>query len=472
MTADAVVIGGGVSGLAVACDLMQRGRRVLVAERQVRVGGKAVSERFQGFLMEHGPSSVSAAFPQAAAWSRELGLEGQRLELGAGIRRRYLTDGRGLHAIAIHPLGFLTSGYLSVHARARLVAEVLVPKRGREPEETVAEFCGRRFGREFVDRVIDPLVGGMFASEAARLSMPATFPKLVEMERRHRSILLAMIHSRLRGRRMPERRLFSWREGIAALPGAMAARLGAAVKRNVAIRRIQPLARGFRIDAGPTGTLEAKAVVIATQPHVTAALLSGVDAEAAEAAAAIDAPPLAAVFLGYRRSQVAHPLDGLGYLTPAGQGRFISGALFCSTMFAERAPEDHVALIGYVGGSRAPNLARLPADDLVELTRAEFADLLGVRGEPVIARVRQWPLGLPQYSLGHGARTAAVLSTQRRRPGLFVTGNYLSGASVSACLAQAAATASHVHEHLTLESRAGASADGSLPALTISRCVA
>ncbi|MFQ6019098.1 MAG: FAD-dependent oxidoreductase, partial [Kiloniellaceae bacterium] len=151
MTIDVAVIGGGISGLATAHGLICRGRRVVVLERQVRPGGNAVSERIGGFLMEHGPSSVAAASPVAAALSKSFGLDGLRCALGSGVRYRYLARAGGLHRIATHPLGFLTSDYLSLGARLRMLAEILVPANGSREEETVAGFCGRRFGPEFVD---------------------------------------------------------------------------------------------------------------------------------------------------------------------------------------------------------------------------------------------------------------------------------------------------------------------------------
>ncbi len=310
-------------------------------------------------------------------------------------------------------------------------------------------FCARRFGTEFVDRVIDPMVGGMFAGKATEVSMSATFPRLLDMERRHGSITRAMICSRFRGEGMPARRLFSWRNGMASLPRALATRLGSAVRSGIAVRRILPQADGFRVDAGAAGAFEAKTVVIATQPHVAAALLDVIDRTGAGAAAAIEAPPLAVVFLGYHRQQISHPLDGVGYLTPTAERRLLTGALFCSTMFAGRAPEHHVALAGYIGGARAPELARLPANQLVASVRAEFADLIGARGRPVVASVRQWPHGLPQARLGHGNRNNALTSIGRRKPGLFVTGNYLRGVSVAGCLEQAAETAASVDRYLS-----------------------
>ncbi len=453
MSLDVAVVGGGISGLAVAHELARRGHQVAVLERQVQAGGNAVSERVGGFLMEHGPSAINATSPGAADLSRALALDSVRTELGPGVHHRYLVEGPRLHAISLHPFGFLTASYLSWRGRLRVMAEPFVPPSRAGKEETVAEFWGRRFGAEFTERVIDPLIGGLFAGQAQELSMAAVFPKLLAMERAEGSISRAMLAARRAGGRMPGRRLFSWRDGVGTLPAALAADLGSAVETGVAVHSLQPAGRTFRLDAGRAGALSARAVVIATQPHVAAALLDGLDPPGADVAGAIDAPPLAVVFLGYRRAQVDHPLDGVGYLTPASEGRALSGALFCSTMFPGRAPAGHVAIAGYVGGARAPELARLPAADLIAMARAELGELLGARGEPEVARVRHWPRGLPQLRVGHGDRVAVLRSLPTRRPGLFVTGNYFAGPSIASCVEQAGETAAKVDAFLLARER-------------------
>ncbi len=444
MTLDVAIIGGGVSGLAAAHRLNKNGYSVTVLERQARPGGNAVSESIGGFLMEHGPSSVNAAMPHALELQAELGLDGQRRDLGDGVRNRYLLGDGELNRISIHALGFLTSNYLSPLARLRVLFEAFVPSGADNPDETVAEYWSRRFGSEFAERVIDPLVGGLFAARADDLSMAAVFPKLLEMERRHGSIIRGVIRNKVSGGNMPGRRLYSWRDGIGSLPRALAAKLGPVVRTGVAVRSIRREREGYAIDAGDAGRLRARAVIIATQPHVTAGLLENVDQTAASAAAAIKAPPVAVVFFGYRRDQVSHPLDGLGYLSPVSEGRSVSGALFASTMFENRAPEGHVALSAYIGGSRAPDLAGISADELMAEARSEYADVLGVTGDPVVSRVRQWPLGIPQAGVGHTARVDVLRSLADRTPGVYVTGNYLNGPSVAACVAEAERTAGEV----------------------------
>lgn len=448
MTFDVVIVGGGISGLATAYQLKRQGRRVVVLERQVRPGGNAVSERVGGFLMEHGPSTVAAASTVASGLSRELGIDGERCGLGSGVRRRYLVGGGALRDIPIHPLGFLLSNYMSLKGRLWLLAEIVVPPGDGGEEETVADFCTRRFGRELAERVIDPLVGGLYAGRASELSVSAVFPRLVELERDHGSVSYGLLRQRARGGRMPGSRLFSWRRGLGTLPRALSRELGAAVRTGVVVRRIRHAARRFTVDGGPAGTIETRAVILATQAHVAAQLLGGLEGDAAAAAGEIHAPPLAVVFLGYRREQVEHPLDGLGFLAPHAEGRHLTGAQFCSTMFPGRAPDGFVAVAAFIGGARAPDLARLPPADLVDLGRSEFRELIGARGEPVVARVRHWPRGLPQYRLGHERLVTAVRAVEQSLPGLFVTGNYLVGPSVAACLDQACETSRRAHKFL------------------------
>ncbi|MEE8393464.1 MAG: protoporphyrinogen oxidase [Rhodospirillales bacterium] len=448
MSVDVAIVGGGISGLACAYDLKRQGHDVVVLERQANPGGKAYSERIGGFLMEHGPSTVNSASKTAGSFSEQLGLDGERCELGDGVEKRYLVGGGRLRSIPIHPLGFLASNYLSLKSRLRLICEIAVPRGGGGKEETVAEYCTRRFGAEFTERVIDPMVGGIYAGKADELSISAVFPKLVEMEEEFGSISYGMMRRRRQGGEMPSSRLFSWRGGIGTLPKALAKRLGGAVCTGVTVRRVEERLGEYHLDMGPGGSFKARAVVFATQPHVTAQLLEDIDRPASEAAGGIDAPPLSVVFFGFKRTQVDHPLDGLGFLTPRSEGFSLSGAQFCSTMFAGRSNEGEVSVAGYIGGSRAPDMARLPKDDLIALAGEEFSDLLGCRGEPLVARVRQWPRGLPQYRLGHGKRTDSLKSIGERRPGMFVTGNYFKGPSVAVCLSMAHQTSSRVHGYL------------------------
>ena len=454
---DVVIIGAGVSGLATARALTARGLAVTVLERQRGIGGNARSDRQRGFLMELGPTTMNAAQPGLLDRLAPLGLDTARLPLGPDVRKRYLADAGRLHGISVNPSGFLLSSYLSLPARARMMAEMLIPRRqdtagrataGRNTaragtgEESVHAFASRRFGRAFADKVLDPMVAGIFMGDSHEISVNGAFPRLARMEARHGSVIRAVLAAK-RGSE-PGRALFSWADGIGTLPRALGR--GALVRTGVAATRLLRHGGGFAIETNQ-GRLSARAVVLATQPHVTAALVEPLDPDAAAAAGAIPAPPVAIAFFGYRRAQVAHPLDGLGFLATRGAS-ILSGAQFPSTMFPGRAPEGHVAISAYVGGARNPDLARLPAASLLPLVEAELRGLLGITGRPVISLAHGWPIGLPHYTLGHAGRRAVLEALPRRQNGLYLTGNYLSGVSVAACLEQAQKVAQEVAEDL------------------------
>ncbi len=432
MNHDVVVIGAGVSGLSCAQDLMARGLDVKVLERQVTTGGNAKSSTFDGFLMEHGPTTMNAAFPNAMARISALGLDAAARPLGPNVRKRYLRDENGLHGISAHPMGFFTSGYLSPIERASMLAEFLRPRKSGGTDETIHQFAARRFGKGFADKVIEPMAAGIFMGDSKTLSISGAFPKLVELEQRHGSIIRGILAAK-RGSE-PGRNLLSWDGGIGTLPQTQTRLLGPRIETGVTVTKITRNPAGFVVATANSGTVTARALVLAVQPHVAAALLEPLDPITAKAAAEISAPPISVVYLGYRREQVAHPLNGLGFLSTKSGGQAISGAQFCSTMFAGRAPANHVSVACYVGGSRNPDLTRLPERDLSNLIEQELAGLLGIKGIPVVARIQHWPRGLPHYTIGHQARRDTIESAHLRLPGLYLTGNYLAGVSLVNCL--------------------------------------
>lgn len=447
MNHDVIVIGAGISGLATAYDLQSRGYDVQILERQVTIGGNAISERFNGFLMEHGPTTMNAADLGAMDFVRALRLDTSSVELGPNVLKRYLRDARGLHGISTHPLGFFLSGYLSPVGRMSMVAEILRPRKKDNSEETIHEFTSRRFGKQFADRVIEPMAAGIFMGDAKTLSINGAFPKLLDMEQQHGSIIRGVLAAK-RGSE-PGRRLFSWPQGIGTLPRALAGTLGKRIHSGVAVTKITSSSSGFEVATANSGKLSARAIVLAVQPHVAAALLENLEPETATAVGNIPAPPIAAVFLGYRKSQVSHPLDGLGFLSTQAENQIISGAQFSSTMFEGRAPDGYISISSYVGGARSPKAAGLPERELTNTVHNELAGLLGIKGEPVVSRTRHWPRGLPHYTLAHSARKKTIESASQRLPGLFLTGNYLQGVSIANCMTTAGLTAEKVHNELS-----------------------
>ena len=424
-------------------------------DRRAEPGGRIHTEQRDGFLMEHGPNSMISPATGAETLIASLGLSEQRIERGNAVRQRYLVRNGKAHPLPLDPLGFFSSSFFSVRGRLRLLAEPFIGRGAHD--ETVAAFVRRRFGRELLDYVFDPLVGGIYAGNPENLSMLALLPRLKQLETRYGSVVRGVVARALSGldpRFDPRRRtLFSFRDGMSTLPRQLARSLGRRLISGVRVEEVRPGPDGhFRIlmrnRAGAT-TMHVNGVVVALPAYAAARILASLAANIEPLLASIEHPSLAVVALGYRRPQVAHPLDGLGVLTPAIERRNILGVLFSSTLFAHRAPSDHVLLTAYVGGARQPELAQLPRGELIALVRREASELLGAHGDPVFDSVRYWRYGLPQPDLGHSTRLEALHELEEEYPGLAVTGNYVGGVSTSACIDAAVASAQRLSGQIT-----------------------
>jgi oxygen-dependent protoporphyrinogen oxidase len=448
------VVGAGISGLTAAHTLAAAGHDVVVLDRRHAPGGRIFTEQRDGFLVEHGPNSLISPAPGAESLIEALGLNGDRIERGPRVKHRYLVrNGRG-HALPLDALRFFGSRFFSLSGRVRMLAEPFIAPYA--DDEPVAQFVRRRFGCEMLNYVFDPLVGGIYAGDPERLSVSALFPQLKRLERAHGSVIRGVIATRRlnsAGSFDPRRRrLFTFGSGMGLLPNRLLHSLSGRVRLGVRVEAARPVPEGgFRLDireGDVASTLRVASVVVALPAYAAARVLRPLSADVGTFLAAIDHPPLAVVALGYRAGDVAHPLDGLGMLTPSLERRSVLGVLFSSTLFAGRAPPGHVLLTAYVGGARQPDLARLPREQLQHMVAEESRDLLGVRGEAVFATVRYWPHGLPQPGLGHDRCVAALRGIETEWPGLFVTGNYVAGVSTAACIDAAQAVAGRVAIHL------------------------
>lgn len=454
--AEVIVIGAGISGLAAAHLLRTGGHDVVVFDQGDVPGGRMRSERIDGFLMEHGANSVVGPAPAVENLIVGLDLGGEKVTRSAAARHRYLVRAGRAHALPVTPRRFFMSGFFSLAGRMRLLLEPWVAV--QRDDETIAAFTRRRLGQEMLDYVMDPLAAGLHAGDPRQLSISAVFPQLKRLERCHGSIVLGAIGSRWRrdgqsatygpGKRI----LFSFRQGLGALPRAVAHSLAGRIFPGHRVESVRRGAGGrFRVlvrRGAAAQRIMADSVVVALPAYAAANVLDELDRHVAETLAEISHPPLAVVFLGYRASAIAHPLDGLGVLMPAIEKRNVLGMLFSSTLFPGRAPAEHVALTAFVGGARQPQLALLEPDELAALVHGEVRQLLGGRAAPVVARTRCWRRGLPQPGVDHAQRLGRIAAVESEQPGLFLTGNYFSGVSTTACIQQAFDTAQRVTLHL------------------------
>ncbi|HYM91285.1 MAG TPA: protoporphyrinogen oxidase [bacterium] len=451
-----VVVGGGIAGLAAAHRLVELGRarrppvELVLVEARDRLGGVVATERADGYLIEEGPDSFLTEKPWGLSLCDRLGLTGGLVPTREGSRRTFIVcRGRlvplpdGFLVLAPSRLGpILRSPLLSWRGKLRLAMDLVLPKRQAGGDESVGAFVTRRFGREVLDRVVQPLVSGIYGADPFDVSLAAAMPRFVEMERQHRSIIRAL-------RRAQDRRPAVEESGprwslFVTLAGGMGELVSAAARRlppaSVKLRRrVTSLARSrgprpWRVNLADGTALLADGVILAIPAPRAARLVAGLDPDLGRALAAISYASSAIVTLAYRREEIRHALDGFGFVVPHAEDRQILGCTFSSLKFPGRAPDGVVLLRVFLGGARAREL--LDRDDaaLGAAAQQELEPLLGISGSPHLVRVHRHVAAMPQYQVGHAERVAAIEGGVARHPGLAVAGNALGGVGIPDCI--------------------------------------
>jgi protoporphyrinogen/coproporphyrinogen III oxidase len=440
-----IVVGAGMSGLVRARSLAKRGEDVRLLESSERPGGAVRTERRDGFLLELGPNTVR---PTAELWALvgELGLPDEALLADPRLPRYVEWNGR-LHALPMSPGSLVGTKLLSARAKLRLLAE---PFRRQEagPEESVHAFFARRLGEEVADRFIEPFVGGIFAGSSKSLSIAAAFPSLARWDRDHGSIIRGAIAERKKAPKTPPaekppRGLLSFREGLETLPRALAVDLGDKLETATRVESLAPIHGAGGAGPSPTapgaqrwivttsrGERQADRVILAAPAWEAARLVQLFAPEAAEALGSIPHPFLAVAHVRLALSSLPVPLHGFGHLVVPQEGRRILGAVWSSSLFSGRAPQGQELVTVFLGGSRDPQAAKLPDEELKRIAVTETASALRAREEPGVVSLTRYSRSIPQYTAGHLARIAVLEETESRFPGLTFIGNYRGGVSV------------------------------------------
>ena len=457
-----VVIGGGLAGLVAAERLVAQARgmglggavgpgrgplEVVLLEAKNRLGGAIWTDRRDGFLLEGGADSFITNKPWAVDLCRRIGL-GDRLIGPDEAHRRSFVVRRG--KLVPVPEGFvlmaprkigpiLTTPILSIRGKLRLLMDLVLPRRADDgADESLASFVRRRLGREALERLVQPLVGGIYTADPADLSLRATLPQYLAMERDHGGLIRGARAEAKRAR--PADRsasgarygLFaSLIDGMESLPKALAGALPPGVARvNTPVRRVvRPDRPGapWRVELLDGPAIDAGSVILASEAHASARLLEGVDPELALDLRSIPYASSAIVTVGYRRSQVGHPLDGFGVVVPAIERRRILAASFSSVKFPSRAPDGTALIRVFVGGATQPELLEFDDDAIRDIALEELGALLRVAGSPLLVRVDRHERAMPQYTLGHLGRVASIRARLARLPRLGLAGNAFEG---------------------------------------------
>lgn len=437
------VLGAGATGLTAAHRLAQHGHHVRVFEVSDRVGGAVRTEIVDGWLIEGGPNSLLAGEPALTALVEELGLASDLVAADPAAKNRYIVRGGRPVAAPASPPALFGSPLFSFGAKVRLLSEVFSRRRVRKSDVSLEEFVRDHFGQELVDYGLNPFVSGVYAGNPKKLSARHSFPKLWELEQSHGSIIRGQIAEakarKASGRPRAAGGIVSFRRGLHTLPAALAARLPAgALSCRAQVEALLPGKPWNVVWRNGTATHNETfdAVIAALPAPALAQLRFGTLGERPLAALdGIEHPPVTSLFLGYRRDQVAHPLDGFGVLVPEIEQRSVLGILFSSSLFANRAPEGHVALTVMVGGARQPEIARLSPEKILSAVEPDLRQLLGVSGPPVFQRHTFWPRAIPQYNLGYETHLETFAAAERAHPGFFIGGQARDGIALPACIA-------------------------------------
>lgn len=445
-----VVVGGGIAGLAAARAALLRGREtgrpvaVTLLEGSGRFGGNLFTEKTEGFLLDAGPDSWVVTKPHATALARTLGLGSSLIETRADNRRYYVAWGDTLHAVPeglvlgvptrIRPL--VTTDLFSWRGKARMALEPFVPPRRfhGDDDESIGDFAERRLGKEAAERLVAPLLGGISAGDAKDISVRAAFPQLVTMERDYGSLVQGMRVAR-RARSTGGGSAFTSLDGgTGQLVATLVDRLRAEGVTLRESRRVAAVARegdAWAVHTGGGERVLADAVVVAVPAHAAAGLLEGLDGALTTALRSIAFASTATVFLGYRRDDVSHPLDGVGFVVPRAAGRPILASTWVSSKWTGRAPEGHVLLRAFFGGAWGEDVLRLDDAGLLGVARTELRTLMGLDAEPVLTRVFRFDKASAQMRVGH----LATMRTLRERlettaPSLRIVGGGYDGVGI------------------------------------------
>ncbi len=446
------VLGAGISGLSTAYALEKTAERenleieVVILEKLERTGGKVMSVKTDGFLCEWGPNGFLDNKPMTLDLCRSLGVDANLLRSNDNARKRFIYAGGTLHRLPETAGAFLKSGLISWPGKLRLGCEMLItPNRG-DDDETLADFARRRLGGEALERLIGPMVSGIFAGDPETMSLRSCFPRIYQLEQEYGGLIKAM--AKLGRQKRAERKagkqvasaagpggiLTSFAGGIQDLTDALVEKLTAEIRVASGVARLETKEGGFLLHLEDETVVEADMVVSAAPAHALATMLKQTDAQAASLLQQIPYAPMNIVCFGYERDKISRDLSGFGYLIARGEKRHTLGTLWDSSIFPNRAPRGQVLLRSMYGGATNPQAIELSEDEVRNKTMADLKLIMGIDAEPDFVKVFRHRRAIPQYVPGHGRRLLELDERLAQIPGLFLTGNAFFGVGINDCV--------------------------------------
>jgi oxygen-dependent protoporphyrinogen oxidase len=442
------IIGGGISGLAAALALEEHRSRgadldYVLYESSARLGGVLRTERVCDCIVEAGPDSFLTQKSWASNFCRALGLGDQLIGSNDSERETYILRGGRLapmpdgltFMVPTRILPTALSPLFSWKTKLRMARELFLTPQNNDRDESVASFVERHYGAEIVDVLADPLLSGIYGGEATRLSVRAVLPRFAEMERTQGSLGRAMLAARKKTPPLTMAPIFtSLKNGMQSMADAIVTRLNpTSIETNTPVASVQREGSAWLVSAG-SGSNVFDHVVVALPTHATARLLKAAAPELSAELGAVEYTSSITVALGYDRPVRESLPPGFGFLVPRSEGRRLLAATFVHNKFARRAPADRALLRCFIAGSSAENLWALSDHQIVGMVRNELQQILGLRAEPLFARVYKWKSAMAQYGVGHLDRLDRVEPLRQRLPGLALAGNGYRGIGIPDCI--------------------------------------
>jgi oxygen-dependent protoporphyrinogen oxidase len=457
------IIGGGIAGLATAYYLDERGRGVIgytLIESAPTFGGKIVSAREKGFVVEGGPDSFLTTKPAALELCRALGLGDQLIGTNDAGRKvfvwsrgklRPMPDGVML-IIPTRWMPFVKSSLISWRGKIRMGMDAFIPPRREDGDESLAHFVRRRLGAEALDKIAEPMIAGIYVADAENLSLKSTFPRLLDMEKKYgglwRGVLAQKRGTNGNGRSnrgSGQNSMFmTLRGGLQQMTDAMVARLNRdALRPNRSVLSVVRDGDAYAVALSDGSRLRADVVVFATPAYVTADLVQSIDSALTDSLRAIRYVSTATVSLGYKSAELSHPLDGFGFVVPRSEKRKIIACSWSSTKFGNRAADGYALVRAFIGGVHVEHLAEQDEDTLAQMVRDELCVMMGITATPVLTKVYRWRKANPQYEVGHQERVAHI-ERLARHAGIFLAGSAYHGVGIPDCIQDGARAAQEI----------------------------
>ncbi len=453
-----VVIGGGITGLSAAYILQkarESGEKIdyLLVEKDSRLGGKILTEKIDGYIVEGGPDCFLSEKPWVAQMARELGIEHRLMGSNEASKRTYVYADRRLNKLPDGLMGlvptklipFAFSPLISWPGKIRMAFDLFIPPNRTGEDETLGSFVTRRLGKEALDKIAEPLIGGIHAGDPDQMSLKASFPRFIQMEQKYGSLIRAMLAAR---KNTPKPKpaepgkaqktfFMTFIGGMGELTDTITEKLDKS--KVLTGKTVTKVEKGpgekYTVYIDGLEPIEADAVILTAPAHEAAEIVREFDKVMADNLAGIPQATSATVNLAFRRSDIHKPLDAFGFIVPISEKRKIKATTYSSSKWYYRTPgDDYVLIRAFVGGAKNQELVFQDDESMLKMVLNELRDIVGLTAQPVMYKIYRWVKGMPQYTVGHLERVANIEARTAANPGFYVVGGSYRGVGIGDCI--------------------------------------